>query len=528
MRDASRQLERCDRGPSRRPLAYKWVVLVNTTIGVLMASIDSSIVTIALPDITRTLRVSVAEMMWIVMGYSLVITSALLPIARLADMKIRVRLYSLGFAIFTAASALCGFSRSGLELVVFRLVQGAGAAFLFANGTALVTDAFPPSERGFALGVNLTVGVSGFLLGTVLGGVVTHFLGWRYIFFLNLPFGIFATMWTYTTLYEIVPPERTARFDIGGMVTFPLGMAAILAGLTEVVMGRASDVLPRALFVCGGAMLLAFFLIERRAPEPMMDLGLFRIRLFLAANLSLFLNALSRGATMFVMSWYFQAVRKDTPLAAGWKLMPWALAMMALSPIAGRLSDRFGSRGISTAGLIVVCGSQLRMTRIPINIRYGSLGLALAALGAGHGIFNSPNTSAVMGSVPANRRGVAAGTRTLLNNSGQTLAIALAMVVLSTVISYRVLTDLFAGTASVRRSLNGVDFMRGFHELFALSALITVAAIVCSSLRGREDRGRALLTAGDVEVEDAETGRGRRPAGGEYDLGRRTRARPDG
>ena len=288
------------------------------------------------------------------MGYSLVITSALLPIARLADMKIRVRLYSLGFAIFTAASALCGFSRSGLELVVFRLVQGAGAAFLFANGTALVTDAFPPSERGFALGVNLTVGVSGFLLGTVLGGVVTHFLGWRYIFFLNLPFGIFATMWTYTTLYEIVPPERTARFDIGGMVTFPLGMAAILAGLTEVVMGRASDVLPRALFVCGGAMLLAFFLIERRAPEPMMDLGLFRIRLFLAANLSLFLNALSRGATMFVMSWYFQAVRKDTPLAAGWKLMPWALAMMALSPIAGRLSDRFGSRGISTAGLIVV------------------------------------------------------------------------------------------------------------------------------------------------------------------------------
>ena len=259
-----------------------------------------------------------------------------------------------------------------------------------------------------------------------------------------------------------------------------------------------------------------------------MDLGLFRIRLFLAGNLSLFLNALSRGATMFVMSWYFQAVRKDTPLAAGWKLMPWALAMMALSPIAGRLSDRFGSRGISTAGLIVVCGSQLRMTRIPINIRYGSLGLALAALGAGHGIFNSPNTSAVMGSVPANRRGVAAGTRTLLNNSGQTLAIALAVVVLSTVMSYRVLTDLFAGTASVRRSLNGVDFMRGFHELFALSALITVAAIVCSSLRGREDRGRALLTAGDVEVEDAETGRGRRPAGGEYDLSRRTRARPDG
>ena len=219
-----------------------------------------------------------------------------------------------------------------------------------------------------------------------------------------------------------------------------------------------------------------------------MDLGLFRIRLFLAANLSLFLNALSRGATMFVMSWYFQAVRKDTPLAAGWKLMPWALAMMALSPIAGRLSDRFGSRGISTAGLIVVCGSQLWMTRLPVNIRYGSLGLALAALGAGHGIFNSPNTSAVMGSVPANRRGVAAGTRTLLNNSGQTLAIALAMVVLSTVMSYRVLTDLFAGTASVRRSLNGVDFMRGFHELFALSALITIAsamARVCPLLLSR-------------------------------------------
>jgi MFS family permease len=398
---------------------------------------------------------------------------------------------------------------------VFRLVQGAGAAFLFANGTALVTDAFPATERGFALGINLTVGVSGFLLGTVLGGVITHYLGWRYIFFLNLPFGIFATMWTYTTLREIVPPERTARFDIGGMVTFPLGMASILAGLTQVVMGRASGLLPRALFTCGGVMLLAFFLIERRAPEPMMDLGLFRIRMFLAGNLSLFLNALSRGATMFVMSWYFQAVRKDSPLAAGWKLMPWALAMMALSPIAGRLSDRFGSRGISTAGLIVVCGSQVWLTRLPVDIRYGPLGLALAALGAGHGIFNSPNTSAVMGSVPPNRRGVAAGTRTLLNNSGQTLAIALAMVVLSTVMSYRVLTDLFAGAARAGPSLNGLEFMRAFHQLFALSAVITLAAIASSSLRGREDQGGAPPVGGNAGAEGGDAGcRDRVPGGG--------------
>lgn len=474
---------------ARAGLEYKWVVLINTTIGVLMASLDNSIVTIALPSITRDLHASIVAMMWVMMGYSLVITSVLLPVSRLADMKGRVRIYNIGFALFTVSSALCGFAQSGEQLVLFRLIQGVGAACLYANGTALVTDAFPAKERGFALGLNLTVGVSGFILGTVLGGVITQFLGWRYIFYINLPFGIFATIWAFTRLHEIVEPERKAPFDIGGMVTFPLSIASLLAGLTYIVLGHWGDPVTTALLVLGAALLVAFVFIERRVDHPMMDLSLFRIRLFLFGNISMFLNALARGATMFVMSWYFQAVLGDSPLIAGVKLLPLVITMMALAPLAGRLSDRFGSRWLSTLGLAMGLAARIWMSTFALGVSYVVVALALALTGLGNALFNSPNTSAVMGAVPSNRRGVAAGTRTLLNNSGQSMAIAMTMVVLSTVMSYHVLAELFTGVAAGGASFHGHAFMRGFHEVFFVGAIITAVAMVCSSLRGREDKG---------------------------------------
>lgn len=470
-------------------LEYKWIVLINTTLGVLMASLDNSIVTIALPSITRDLHASIVEMMWVMMGYSLVITSMLLPVSRLSDMKGRVRLYNFGFALFTAASALCGFAHSGTELVIFRLIQGIGAACLYANGTALVTDAFPSKERGFALGMNLTVGVSGFILGTVLGGVLTEFFGWRFIFYINLPFGIFATVWAYTKLHEIVEPERKAPFDIGGMTTFPLAVGCILAGLTDIVLGRWGEPATNALLALGAVLLAVFVVIERKVAYPMMDLGLFKIRLFLFGNISMFLNALARGSTIFVMSWYFQSVLNDSPLAAGVKLLPLVITMMALSPIAGRLADRFGSRVLSTLGLGLGLVARIWMTTFSLGVPYLDVAVALGLTGLGNALFNSPNTSAVMGSVPANRRGVAAGTRTLLNNSGQSMAIALTMVVLSTVMSYRVLAELFTGVAAGGASFHGRAFMHGFREVFFVGAVITAIAMVCSSLRGKENKG---------------------------------------
>lgn len=481
--------------PSNGRLEYKWVVLINTTVGIVMVAVDSSILTIALPNITRSLHASVVDSMWIVLGYQLVITALLLPVARLADMKGRVRLYNIGFAIFTLASVLCGCAQTGPQLVLFRLIQGVGAALIFANSTALVTDAFPTWQRGFALGINMMAGTSGFIFGTVLGGVITEVLGWRYIFFFNIPFGIFATLWAFLRLHEIVEPERTARFDIGGMVTFPLAIASILAGLTFVVLGRAGEPVTTALLGGGILLFLVFVLIERRVRQPMMDFTLFRIRLFWAGNASLLLNSLARGSTQFILSWYFQAVLRDSPLVAGLKLVPMIATMVVMAPVAGRLSDRYGSRGLSAVGLGCTLVAQLWMMTFAVNVPYVHMALALALVGAGNGLFNSPNSSAVMGSVPPNRRGVAGGMRTLLNNTGQTLAIAIAMVILSTVMSYQVLAGLFTGAERGSQSINGLIFMQGFQKVFAFSAAISAVAMICSSLRGTERKEGKPTTA---------------------------------
>jgi EmrB/QacA subfamily drug resistance transporter len=468
---------------SFRGLDYRWIVLINTTVGALMSSLDSSIVTIALPDMSRSLHASVVESMWVVMGYTLVLTALILPLSRLSDMKGRVRLYIIGFAVFTVASALCGFSQSGTQLVIFRLVQGAGATILITSSAALVTDAFPASQRGLALGINQMAGMAGFILGIVLGGAIAQFAGWRYIFFINVPIGIFATGWALLKLHEVSRPEKEARFDIGGMVTFPLAVAAILGAMTLLVTGRI-DALTIGLFTFGVIMLIVFVFIERKAAQPMMDLSLFKIRLFWTANTSQFLNSLSRGALMFIISWYLQAVLGNSPLEAGLKVFPLALTMLALAPISGRLYDRIGSRWLSTIGLSFTLFAQLWISTFSLNVSYIWLAIALVILGIGNGLFNVPNVSAIMGCVPSNRRGVATGTRTLMLYTGQTMCIAMTMAILSTVLSYHVLTGLFMGTGG-SNALDGQVFMSGFHKVFLIGSGITAIAIFFSNLRGK-------------------------------------------
>ncbi len=486
----------------RRPLSYKWVVLINTTVGVVMSSIDGSILTISLPNIMRSINASVVEVMWTVMGYSLVMTSLMLPFARLADMKGRVRLYNLGFLVFTLASALCGFAQTGGQLVIFRLIQGVGSALLISNSTALIIDAVPDRERGAALGFNMMAGTTAFVAGTVVGGVITEFVSWRYIFFLNLPLGIFATTWAYLRLHEIVEPERKAKFDIGGMVTFPLAVASLLAGFTFIVLGRWDEPATKLLFLSSAVLLLTFVQIERTVAEPMMDLELFRIRVFWAGNASLFMSMLSRGANQFVLTWYFQALLLDEPLVAGLKLIPLSITVAVFSPIAGRLGDRFGSRWVSTFGL---CGSllaQIWMATLPAGAPYQHMLLAMILLGAGHGFFQTPNTVAVMSAVPSNRRGVAAGSRNLLFNTGQTMAVGVAMVILSTTMSYKTLVAMFAGTARGGAALEVNSFMDGLHHVYLVAAILTGGAIVLSALRGKEElRPGIVVPAQEPELE---------------------------
>jgi EmrB/QacA subfamily drug resistance transporter len=479
------------------------VVLINTTLAVFMASLDNSILTISLPDILRSINATVVEIMWVVMGYALINTALLLPFARLADMKGRVRLFNLGFAVFIVASALCGLSQTGPQLVGFRLLQGVGAAFLLSNSIALLTDAFPAQERGSALGINMMAATTGFVTGIIAGGVISQFLGWRYIFFINVPIGAFAAVWCFLKLHEIGAVDREARLDMPGMITFPLAIACILAALTFVTLGRWGQEPTNLLFACGISLLLLFTFIEFRVAEPMMDLQLFRIRMFWAGNLAMFINTLARGSTMFILSWYFQAVLRDQPVVAGLKLLPMAVVMAIAAPLAGRMADRFPSRGLATLGLVGTTIAMGWMATFPVDVHYIIVAGCLVLLGLSNTLFNAPNTTAVMACVPARRRGVAAGARSLLLNSGQTMSIALTMAIVSTAMSYGTLVALFSGSAEAAHGLDSAAFMEGFHKVFLLGAVLSIVAIVCSMLRGQEDRARqADEPAAAHEVEE--------------------------
>jgi EmrB/QacA subfamily drug resistance transporter len=469
-------------------MEYKWVVMINTTLAVFMASLDNSILTISLPDILRSINATVVEIMWVVMGYALINTALLLPFARLADMRGRVKLFNLGFTVFVVASALCGLSQTGPQLVGFRLLQGVGAAFLLSNSVALLTDAFPAQERGAALGINMMAATTGFVMGTIAGGIITQYLGWRYIFFINVPIGTFAAVWCFLKLHETGATDRAARFDPGGMVTFPLAITSILAALTFVTLGRWGQTNTNLLFAGGAALLILFGFLERRVAEPMIDLALLRIRMFWAGNLALFINALARGSTMFILSWYFQAVLNDPPVTAGLKLLPMASVMALSAPLAGRMADRFGSRWLATLGL---CGNTVAMAwmvTFPLDVPYPIVAVCLVLLGLSNAFFNAPNTSAVMAAVPARRRGVAAGTRSLLLNSGQTMSIALTMAIVSTAMSYGTLVSLFAGSADAAHAVDAAAFMTGFHRVYLVSAALSLIAIAGSMLRGQEVR----------------------------------------
>ena len=462
---------------------HQKTVLINTTIGSLMASLDGSILTVSLPTIARELHTGVGLMLWIMMGYTVIITALLLPFGRLADTHGRVRMYGLGFIVFAAASALCGFAQSGVFLLLSRLIQGVGAALLWSNSQAILTDAFPQQGRGFALGINQVAGLTGSVGGLLLGGLITATLGWRWIFFVNLPIGAFGAIWTFTSLHEIASIDRGEPFDTYGMVLFVGGILLALLGLTVVIEGGGPAVpwLP----VAGGIALVLFGLYERRTSSPLIDLRLFSIRIFTFGNLSLLLNALARGALMFLMTFSFQGLRGASPLTAGLMMLPLTIAIMVVGPISGRLSDRLGSRELSSGGLLVTAISLGILARAPLAGSYVPIAFALLLAGIGNGLFNSPNTSAVMGAVPPDRRGVAASTRTLLFNAGQLFSLALSFTILSTTMGHGQLSGFLAGMSTSAAAIGHAAFARGLGEAFTISTVLSVIAAVLSALRGK-------------------------------------------
>ncbi|HXZ95340.1 MAG TPA: MFS transporter [Dehalococcoidia bacterium] len=461
-------------------MKYKWVVLTVTTVAGFMASLDSTIVVIGLPTILQDLHATLVHGIWIITGYQLAMTILLILLGRLSDLYGRVRLYNIGFAVFTVGSLCCALSRTGQQLDLFRLLQGTGAAFLTANGVAIITDAFPQGELGMALGINIMAFNVGAIAGYTLGGVMITLFGWRSIFLINVPVGIFGTLWSYQRLKEISKRPVGEKFDYTGSILYSGGLLATLGALT------LSDPtsLRNLLILAGGfGLFLVFIFIERRQRYPILDLNLFKIRLFAAGNLTGFLNSLAFNCGPFLRSLYLQLVVGYSALQAGLILIPMEIVVLVISPISGRLADKYGGRVLSSIGLALNASALFWFSTLNEKSTYGSILISLVLFGLGRALFISPNSSSIMGSVPAERRGVANGVRMTLNMTGGVISVPLSLLLMTLVMPYDRLSQIVSSSQLIG-SAELSTFLHAINHACLILGVIILIAIIPSLLRG--------------------------------------------
>ena len=427
-------------------LEYKWVALSNTTLGMLIATINGSILLIALPDIFRGIRIdplapgNTSYLLWLILGFLVVIAVLVVSLGRLGDIYGRVRMFNLGFAVFTVFSVLLSItwmhgSAAALWLILMRVGQGVGGALLFANSSAILTDAFPQGQRGLALGVNSIAAIAGSFIGLVLGGVLAP-IHWRLVFLVSVPIGVIATVWAYHSLREL-SERRPARIDWWGNATFALGLVGVMVGITYGIqpygghtMGWTAPLVLSSLL--GGLLLLVVFcVIEKHVAEPMFHLELFRIRAFAAGNLAALLAAMGRGGLQFILIIWLQGIWlpehgydfSQTPLWAGIYLLPLIAGFLVAGPASGYLSDHFGARPFATGGMVLAAASFLLLILLPVDFAYQWFALILLLNGVGMGLFSSPNSAGVMNSLPTSQRGAGAGMLATFMNSASVLSI---------------------------------------------------------------------------------------------------------
>jgi len=470
-----------------KPLPYKYTVLTNTTIGAFMSQLDGNIVLIALPTIVRQLPGTTAlDALWVLMGYILMTAVTLLTFGRLADMYGKVRLYNAGFAIFTIGSGLCSLSQNGSMLVGFRLVQGVGAALIWSNNVAIITDAFPATERGQAIGINLVAGVSGSVIGLILGGILTVSLGWQSIFWINLPIGAFATFWAHLKLRELGTVKHE-KIDPAGNALFGGGLSLFLVGLTLGAL-EGWTLIEVAAILLGLAMLVGFGIVELRIPSPMMDLKLFKVRPFTAGIVSNFLASIARGGTGLVLTFYFQGALLYDAFTAGVLLIPFAVAFVTVGPLSGYLSDRYGARGFTTAGMLVSAAAYFLFAALPKDVAYGTLVIPMILAGAGGGMFVAPNMSSIMNATPVTRRGVASGMSATLVTTGVLLSLSITFAIMATSIPLITLQAIFAGE-NVGSTSNVDLFVGPMRIIWLVMAAVSLASVIPSALRGPKFAG---------------------------------------
>jgi EmrB/QacA subfamily drug resistance transporter len=464
---------------------YKWTALSCTTIGALFSVLSGSTLMIALPVIMKDLHAGMGVVTWILMGYMLAMTILVPSIGRMSDMIGRKKLYVSGFALFTFASLLCAISRTGVELLVFRIVQAVGGSFMVATSTAIVADAFPKKELGKALGINSMVISIASIIGPILGGFLIS-VGWRSIFYINIPIGILGTLWAAFQLKESEITAVKQKFDLKGTLTFSVGMLSLLIALSLGAFSGWFNSLVVGLFIFAIILLVLFVRIENKTEEPMLDLRLLKTRILAFAFASNLLNGIARGSVTFLLIFFFQGIKGMDPIVAGILLTPFAISMMIVSPFSGYLSDKYGARVLSSLGLLVSAAGLLGMMFIRENTSTIELMVWMLIMGIGSGMFFSPNTSAIMGMVPADKRGVAAGVRTMSMNAGNVLSIAISMAIISSSISPEAMQGLFVGTQVGSAGIAVNQFVSGLRMAFTISFIFSIIAAIISYSRGSE------------------------------------------
>nr|WP_042182152.1 MFS transporter [Kibdelosporangium sp. MJ126-NF4]CTQ88946.1 Permease, multidrug efflux [Kibdelosporangium sp. MJ126-NF4] len=427
---------------------YKWIALSNTTLGLLIATINSSIVLIALPDIFKGIGVNPLDasntsyLLWMMMGFLVVTAVLVVTFGRLGDMYGRARMYNLGFLVFTVSSIMLAVTwmsgdAAAIWLISWRIVQGIGGAFLMANSSAILTDAFPANQRGLALGINGIAAIAGSFLGLVIGGVLAP-IHWHWVFLVSVPFGLIGTVWAYLKLHDTGVRQK-ARMDWGGNITFAVGLIAVLVAITYGIqpygghsMGWTNPWVLGALI--GGALVLVWFVaIERRSANPLFHIGLFRIGTFTWGNVANLMASLGRGGLQFILIIWLQGIWlpqhgysfEQTPLWAGIYMVPMTVGFLVAAPFSGILSDRIGARGLATTGMIITAGTFFALTILPVNFDYTVFAALLFVNGIGMGMFSSPNRAAVMSSLPGNARGAGAGMTATFQNAAMVLSIGI-------------------------------------------------------------------------------------------------------
>ena len=478
-------------------MEYKWTVLTVTTVGVLMAGLDTRIVIIGLPQVAAALGSDAEQAVWFTQAYVLCSTISLLLIGRATDIVGRVKIYTAGFSVFTIGSLLVSLAQDPGQVIVFRGIQGIGGAMLMTNSAAMIVDATPKKDLGFALGINQIALRFGMMGGLTLSGIILAFLDWRALFYVNIPIGIFGTIWAQRRLKEIARTEKGAPMDWVGFICFTTSIVSLLLALTFDAYGSSDRSLVYGLLVLTAVGFVVFIAQERKQRYPLLDLKIMSIKEFTGGVVAQFLNAIAWGAVALLLSLYFQLVLGLSPFDAGIRILPIDIAFLLVGPLSGRLSDKYGHKPFTTAGLALSSTSLFLFSTTNAATPYSLLIIYLAMFGAGVGLFSSPNMSSLMGSVPTSRRGIASAVRAVFFQTGSVISINLAILVMTFTVPYQIVSGVIASHTATTAAETAL-FARGINNAYLWMAVINALAIIPSLLRGNRIEETENLTKEDL------------------------------